>query len=222
LSDSRWRLEGRVIDTNWRATQILTPNNDLAIIPNSVFAKAKIVNASKPDGVHGLTIIVRLDPAVAPSMGVAILETAMLSCNRILRIPQSSVMIRSLDAVALECEMRFFVYLIEQASNTRNEVFDLVFRHCASAGKRVAPPSNSMLTLPTRGARRDIAEIPRQMLEHLPIFASLSDDERLVLAPRMKRKAYKAGGCSDRARRSASGVAHPDVRSSGRAAATRR
>jgi small-conductance mechanosensitive channel len=186
-------LEGRVIDTNWRATQILTPDNDLAIVPNSVIAKAKIVNASKPEGVHGLTITIRLDPLVAPSTGVAVLETAMLSCNRILRVPPSSVMIRSLDAVALECEMQFFVYLIEQAPNARNEVFDLVFRHCASAGIRVAPPSSSMLTLPTRGARRDISEIPRQILEHLPIFASLSDDERLALAPRMKRKAYKAG-----------------------------
>ena len=75
-------LEGRVIDTNWRATQILTPDNDLAIVPNSVIAKAKIVNASKPEGVHGLTITIRLDPLVAPSTGVAVLETAMLSCNR--------------------------------------------------------------------------------------------------------------------------------------------
>ena len=32
-------LEGKVIETNWRATQILTGNQDVAIIPNSVIAK---------------------------------------------------------------------------------------------------------------------------------------------------------------------------------------
>jgi len=186
-------LEGRVIDTNWRATQILTPNNDLAIVPNSVIAKAKIVNASKPVAVHGLTIIVRLDPTAAPLGSVAVLQTAMLSCNRILRTPPASVMIRTLDATALECELQFFVHLIEQVPDARNEVFDLVFRHCASAGIRIAPPSGGMVALPPRVAHREISEIPSLILEHLPIFASLSDAERLALAPKMKRRTYQAG-----------------------------
>jgi small-conductance mechanosensitive channel/CRP-like cAMP-binding protein len=186
-------LEGRVIDTNWRATQILTPNNDLAIVPNSVIAKAKIINASKPAGVHGVTIIIRLDPALPPLSGVAVLETAMLSCNTILRSPPASVTVRSLDAIALGCELQFFVHLIEQAPSAQNEVFDMVFRHCRSAGVRVAPPSGSPFALPPRGPRRDVSDLPRQVLEHLPIFASLSDDERLALAPKMKRRTYRAG-----------------------------
>jgi small-conductance mechanosensitive channel len=102
-------LAGRVIETNWRATQILTEANDLAIVPNSIIAKAKLINASKPSGAHGLTVTVRLDPAVAPSNGVAVLETAMLSCNRILRVPAATVTIQSLDAIALQCELAFFV-----------------------------------------------------------------------------------------------------------------
>lgn len=39
-----------------------------------------------------------------PLSGVTVLETAMLSCNLILRAPRAFVTIRSLDAVALECE----------------------------------------------------------------------------------------------------------------------
>ena len=33
--------QGCVVETDWRATHILTPDNDLAIIPNSVIAKAQ-------------------------------------------------------------------------------------------------------------------------------------------------------------------------------------
>jgi len=186
-------LEGRVIETNWRATQILTDTNDVAFVPNSILAKSKLRNASRPTGVHGLKVVVRLDPSVAPSSGVAVLETAMLSCNRILRIPPATVMIRSLDAMALECELEFFVALIEQYPDAQNEVFDLVYRHCASASIRLAPPSGSAFALPPRDAPPDLSDVPKRLLQHLPIFIPLSDAERLALAPKFKRRTFKAG-----------------------------
>jgi small-conductance mechanosensitive channel/CRP-like cAMP-binding protein len=186
-------LEGRVIETNWRATQILTDINDIAFVPNSIVAKSTLRNASRPTGAHGLKVVVRLDPTVAPSSGVAVLETAMLGCNRILRIPPATVMVRSLDAVALECELDFFVALIEQAPDAQNEVFDLVWRQCAAASIRLAPPSGSAFALPPRGALPDLTDMPKRLLQHLPVFTPLSDDERLALAPMLKRRTFNAG-----------------------------
>ena len=52
--------DGRVIEMNWRATHVLTAKRDLAIVPNSTIAKAKIVNASSPSGIHGMTVTVQL------------------------------------------------------------------------------------------------------------------------------------------------------------------
>ena len=186
-------LEGRVIETNWRATQILTDTNDVAFVPNSIVAKSTLRNASRPTGAHGLKVQVRLDPAVPPSSGVAVLETAMMGCNRILRAPPATVMVRSLDAVALQCELEFFVSLIEQAADAQNEVFDLVWRQCASASIRLAPPSGSPFALPPRDAPPDLTDLPKRLLQHLPAFTPLSDDERLALAPLLKRKTFKAG-----------------------------
>ena len=37
---------------NWRATHVLTAKRDLAIVPNSAIAKAKIINASSPSGIR--------------------------------------------------------------------------------------------------------------------------------------------------------------------------
>ena len=186
-------LEGRVIETNWRATQLLTTSNDVAIIPNSIISKAKLVNASAPTQAHGIVVSVRLDPAVAPLTSVGVLETAMLSCIRIVRMPRAAVVVRSLDAVALECELTFFVELIEQGPAAQNEVFDRVYRHCASAGIRLAPPANSAMSLPPQPPPHEPADVPKQLLERLPIFLPLSDDERILLAPKMKRRTYKAG-----------------------------
>src|ERR1700677_3634490 len=134
-------MQGSVIETDWRATHILTPNNDLAIIPNSIIAKTKLINASQPMRAHGLTIVVRLEPTVTPSRGRLALPAPLLSCNRILRTPSSTVAVRSLDAVAVEYEIQFFVPTIEQGLDAQTELFDLVFRHCASAGGARSSPS---------------------------------------------------------------------------------
>jgi small-conductance mechanosensitive channel len=40
--------EGRVIETNWRATHILTARRDLAIVPNSSIAKSKSSMSARP------------------------------------------------------------------------------------------------------------------------------------------------------------------------------
>jgi small-conductance mechanosensitive channel/CRP-like cAMP-binding protein len=186
-------LEGRVIETNWRATQILTLANDIAIIPNSIIAKSRLINASQPIGAHGITVSIRFDPAGAPSGTISVLETALLGCDKILRHPTPSVTIRSLDAVALECEVQIFVALVEQSSAAQNEVFDRIFRHCAAAGLRLAPPAGSAAILPARNGTGDPINLPMRMLERLPIFASLSAAERLALATTMVRHVYKTG-----------------------------
>src|SRR5579862_6178195 len=69
---------------NWRATQILTGRRDLAIVPNSSIAKAKIVNVSSPSGVHGITVTVGIDGKTPPSQSVELLRRAVLNCRTIM------------------------------------------------------------------------------------------------------------------------------------------
>jgi small-conductance mechanosensitive channel len=105
---------------------------------------------TSPLQAHGLTIVVRLEPKVAPYAGSAELKVALLSCNQILRTPPPTVTVRAIDAVATEYEIQFFVEMIEQGPAAQSEFFDLVFRHCASAGIRLAIPSASPALLPPR------------------------------------------------------------------------
>ena len=93
-------------------------------------------------------------------------------------------------------EIQFFVGNVEEGPDAQTELFDLVFRHCASAGIRLAPPSGSPAPFVLRGARPDAADMPRRLLDHLPIFAPLSEEERIQLAPKMKRRTHKAGDVS--------------------------
>src|SRR5262245_18219584 len=60
-------IEGKVVETNWRATHILTGANDLVIIPNSDLAKARLTNLTSPEQSHGVTLTVYFSPTTAPS-----------------------------------------------------------------------------------------------------------------------------------------------------------
>jgi CRP-like cAMP-binding protein len=121
-----------------------------------------------------------------------ILTTAILGCNLILREPKATITVRSLDALALKCELQVFVALIERGPDAQNELFDLIFRHCLSAGIRLAPPAGSAAILSEREPPLELGDIPRRILERLPLFRPMSNTERDVLAPKMQRRTYKA------------------------------
>ena len=92
--------DGRVIEMNWRATHVLTAKRDLAIVPNSTIAKAKIVNTSSPSGIHGVTVTIQLDAKTPPATGAEILRHAILNTRLILATPAPLVAVKSITADA--------------------------------------------------------------------------------------------------------------------------
>jgi hypothetical protein len=76
------------------ATHILTGYQDVAIIPNSVIAKSKLVNCSAPNKIHGASIHVRLEPSLTPAAGCNLLMEVLLSSSHVLRVPEPSVTVK--------------------------------------------------------------------------------------------------------------------------------
>src|SRR5215475_2857007 len=87
--------DGRVIEMNWRATHVLTGKRDLAIVPNSTIAKAKIVNASSPSGIHGMSVTIELDAKTLPTAAAEILRQAVVNTRPILANPTPAIAVKS-------------------------------------------------------------------------------------------------------------------------------
>lgn len=98
-------VQGKVIETNWRATHILTGNQDVAIIPNSVVAKSRLVNCSTPSKIHGASIRVKLEPSLTPVAGCNLLKGVLLSSTQILRTPEPTVTVKDLSAEMIDFEL---------------------------------------------------------------------------------------------------------------------
>ena len=82
-----------MIEMNWRATHILTAQHDLAIVPNSMIAKTKIVNLSSPSSVHGITVNVQVAATIMPATG-SVSGGSNLNSRLILSYPKPSVVAR--------------------------------------------------------------------------------------------------------------------------------
>src|ERR1700692_1659051 len=132
-------LQGKVIETNWRATHILTVNRDVAIVPNSVIAKSKLVNCSTPTKIHGASIRIRLEPSLTPAAGCNLLKEVLLGSTHILRSPEPSVTIKDLSAEMIDFELSYTVTDVGAVDAAQNELFDRVYRAATAAGAKFSP-----------------------------------------------------------------------------------
>jgi small-conductance mechanosensitive channel/CRP-like cAMP-binding protein len=185
-------LDGRVIETNWRSTYILTGSNDLAVVPNSALAKARLVNLSRPDETHGISLIIRVQPTHPPAHISSVLENVLLGANRILRVPSPSVLVTGLDNQAIVLELACRVKKVGDAGSAKNEIYDLVYRHAKAAGLQLAGMEGAAAPPAMSNANGEPTETAWRLLDAIPLFATLTEQEKETLSKSMKRKTFHA------------------------------
>jgi small-conductance mechanosensitive channel len=144
LSDG---TEGRVVQNNWRSTQVLTPAHNIVVLPNSALAKVGLTNLTRPDETHLIALTLRIAASRAPAEIETILKGALASCLCIVQEPPPIVALKGIDAVALDIELQFRVTSPSARTPARNEVIDMVYGRCAENGLTLAMPAQSYLFL---------------------------------------------------------------------------
>ena len=94
-------IEGRIVESNWRATKLIDSLGNLVVVPNSAAARATIVNLSEPSGLHGVTLTLDVDPAVRPAVVVGALERAAASSLDVLARPAPVAVVKAFGTNAI-------------------------------------------------------------------------------------------------------------------------
>ena len=168
-------VEGRVIQVNWRSTQIVTTQNNIAAVPNNVIAKAQLVNRSRPTPVRQDKIEIRLDAATPPKTCLETLETAVKVCRLLMHSPAPGVICTGLHGDGNSYEISFAVETSEQLAAARTELWSHIHCHLRYAGIALAVAglaSVRPVTVPT----------PSEMLELSDLFGVIEPAERDLLA----------------------------------------
>ena len=179
-------IEGQVVDVNWRSTRIATVDNNLAVIPNSVIAKARLVNRSAPTPRRGSSVDIKLDPRDDPERCAATLIAAVRNCATILDEPAPFVLCTGLEGDALGFKIVFSVGLSAQLPRARSDLFVQIHRHLRYDGIALAVPGK---------ARPKPVKIPNvaELLAQSAVFSAFEDAERAMLVPYFKPATIDAG-----------------------------
>lgn len=149
LSDG---TEGRVVETTWRSTHLLTGVHNIVVLPNSVLAKLSLTNLSRPDATQQMTLTIRIAATHAPHVIQEAMFAVLQSCKRIVKEPPPLVALKEIDAVAIGMDLLFCVAGPGDRLLARNEVIDLIHRHCETNGLRLAmSPQSYAVLLPATG-----------------------------------------------------------------------
>ncbi len=177
--------EGRVTDIDWRATRLQTAQGSLAVIPNSLAAKAKIINFSRPSDMFGVSITLQVSPHARPNTVIDALERAMQGCRFLLDTPAPSVSLKSSSSTGVEYEINGFVASMSEKRTVRNQLFDLAYRHLQASGVNLL--SSVEPTLAGNLSR------PRALLDSSPIFSTLRQEEKDTFSQNMTLQTFRAG-----------------------------
>jgi len=177
--------EGRVTDIDWRATRLQTSQGSMAVIPNSLAAKAKIINFSRPADMFGLAVSLQVSPHARPQTVIEALERAMQGCRPLLGTPAPSVAFKTSASGGVEYEISGFVPAMALKREVRNQLYDLAFRHLQAAGVGVLSATESSAPPAMSAARA--------LLERSSIFSTLRQEEKDTFSQNMTLHTYRAG-----------------------------
>jgi len=175
-------IEGKVLDIDWRATHLLTSAGSTAVVPNSVAAKAKIVNLSRPFNVHGVSISILVPNHIRPRRVLDALDRTLQGSSSLLLDPPPRAVLKEAGETMSEYVASGFIAELGKKGEVRNQLFDLAHRHLEAAG--ISRQPDGVIEPSTRA---------RALLDEVKIFRSLSAEERDRLAQNMVAQQYAAG-----------------------------
>ena len=141
--------EGRVIETNWRSTNLLTGAHNVVVLPNSILARQGVTNLSRPDENHQVALNVRIAATHRPCIVEEILWSVLQASTLIVKSPPPVVVMKSIDAIAIAAELQFRVDSLGVGTAAKNEILDLLHSRCRSSGILLAMPAESLAFVPT-------------------------------------------------------------------------
>ena len=168
-------IEGHVLQVNWRSTQIATGDGNVAVVPNSVIAKARLVNRSAPTPVRSDSIDVKVAAGIVPERCMLTLTSAVRACRLLLEAPAPTVSCTAVQGDGVAFKINFSVASSRDLEAGRSELLTRVHRHLRYAGMALAVPTNAtppLAAVPT----------PAQVLEQSDLFGVMDPAQRDALA----------------------------------------
>jgi small-conductance mechanosensitive channel/CRP-like cAMP-binding protein len=183
------RIEGRIVQVNWRSVRIQTDSDDIAIIPNSLIAKAEIINRSFPSERRAVSVEFSCRGEAVPERVIEKLFHATLLCPDILRVPAPSVVLTQLGPKQNVYRISFFVESTAHLSSTKDLLLRAARRQLHYTGFLGKRRDNEVSSLNAMGN----ALASHRLLRDLVLFEHLDEQQISNLADLLQARHLEPG-----------------------------
>jgi small-conductance mechanosensitive channel/CRP-like cAMP-binding protein len=183
------KIEGAVVQMNWRSIRILTDGDDVAIIPNSVVAKSDIVNRSSPTRVRSAFIELSCPAASNPERVIDTLLQATMLCPAILPQPRTSASLIHLGSTKSRYRVSFSVSDTEHLSSTKDLLLRCARRQLYYSGLYYPRSHDDIRTVDERTGRPFQVLLP--LLQDIVLFEALQAEQLAELAAHLKPRSLE-------------------------------
>jgi len=189
-------MNGRVVNIDWRAVTLIDFSGDSIIVPNSVIAKERFRNFSRPSPIHREEIGFDISFDDPPNKVKQVLLEAADDTFGILKEPAPVVALISYDEFSIHYEMRYFISDYGEVPAINNRFITRIWYVNRRYG----------ITFPTRahevynfngeesGEQIKTAKDIQQILKSLKVF-TVPDDQLLELSKHCKAEDFGVGEC---------------------------
>jgi len=191
---------GQVREMNWRTTRIVTPEENLVVVPNSRVAAATIENLSYPSPVNEQELDIVLDWTVDPARIATLLQAALTEAwvqgaTAGDKPPQARIC--KLDASGVTYRL---LYLVDPRRKpigpARHMLLSAVQRHMRFAGLRPVGPAAAPAAAPPEAQRLLDHDLPADRayaVGQVGLFRPLTEDERQALLGQLRVRRLPQG-----------------------------
>jgi small-conductance mechanosensitive channel len=184
------KTEGTVVQMNWRSIRILTDGDDVAIVPNSVVAKADIVNRSFPTRVRSAFIELSCPASSSPEQVIDTLEQATILCPTILAVPASSAVLTRIGSSEGRYRVSFSVSDTEHLSTTKDQLLRHARRQLYYSGLYFPLAGKDTQTSDAGAERLSNAML---LLKDVTLFEALEARQLAELAAHLRPRSLEPG-----------------------------
>ena len=187
---------GRVEEVTWRATKLKTVNNDYIVVPNGQIAKEVVTNHSFPEVPHATRAMFNVNYQTSPNRVAKVVNEALSTVDNVLMEPLPEVRLSQFSEFAITYEIKFFIRDFGLLEPTLANVRKALWYHLRRNDVEIPLPIRNVYLHGTEEA----AQTRERTIQHLTdtlgkvyIFASLSREERYLIAEKLIEMRYAEG-----------------------------
>jgi small-conductance mechanosensitive channel len=183
--------EGKVLDSNWRSTRILTRDDDIIYVPNSTMAKGNIVNLTDPTPEHLCKRKIGIEYSAPPNKVRNVLIEVMSHVDGVLPTPPPDVFLIDFAESSIAYELRYWIIDYDRRVKIDAEIMRSVWYRLKRDGIVIPFPIRDVYL--HRAKAQDRPDEIIDLLKRVDILQPLKEEEMTMLAEDLSHHLFGKG-----------------------------